>query len=191
MTEEMPSSRYRKWCEDGAHDWKDAEDPLRQVCSACPTWQWKPGCRPRELHAQVLALSAKLTEVKAERDALKTVARRLVSRVDAIRCEAEAPRREFDLSWQLGCLINEIERAFSLRSSDLDAEPEASPREVVPACPQWQAIETAPKDGRWMLGWETDLGYFVWRDGPGLITGEDPAPTHWMPLPSPPAKGST
>ncbi len=50
----------------------------------------------------------------------------------------------------------------------------------------WQSMATAPKDRRWLLGWEADLGYFIWRDGPGLINGEDPEPTHWMPLPAAP-----
>ena len=59
-----------------------------------------------------------------------------------------------------------------------------------PADPHgWQPIETAPKTGEWFLGWNRDCGCFVWRDGPGLITGEDPAPTHWMPLPARPADG--
>jgi hypothetical protein len=50
----------------------------------------------------------------------------------------------------------------------------------------WQPIETAPKDRRWLLGWHEDFGHFVFRDGPGLVTGEDPMPTHWMSLPPPP-----
>jgi hypothetical protein len=53
----------------------------------------------------------------------------------------------------------------------------------------WQPIATCPQDGSWFLGWNEDCGCFVWRDGPGLITGEDPAPTHWMPLPAPPTAG--
>lgn len=51
----------------------------------------------------------------------------------------------------------------------------------------WQPIGNHPKDGTWLLGWHPDLGHFVWRDGPGLLTGEDPEPSHWMPLPEPPA----
>ncbi len=51
---------------------------------------------------------------------------------------------------------------------------------------EWQPIATAPKDRRWLLSWEADLGYFIWRDGPGLINGEDSEPSHWMHLPAAP-----
>lgn len=58
--------------------------------------------------------------------------------------------------------------------------------EAAPPAEGWQPIATAPKDGSWFLGWNRDCGCFIWRDGPSLITGEDPQPTHWMPLPAPP-----
>lgn len=60
-------------------------------------------------------------------------------------------------------------------------------RIVAAKASKWQPIATMPKDGAWYLGWNRDFGCFVWRDGPGLITGEDPSPTHWMPIPAPPA----
>lgn len=80
----------------------------------------------------------------------------------------------------------------------------------------WQPIETAPKDGRWILlcggkidyGWDGDdqpacvagqwtehlnrrkvpegRWQFAWFDG-GYY-GEYEHPTHWMPLPKPPGQ---
>lgn len=61
----------------------------------------------------------------------------------------------------------------------------------------WQLIETAPKDGSTMLLWSAKarykpvVGKWVeswksWQSQPGAWTVN---PTHWMPLPEPPASG--
>lgn len=53
------------------------------------------------------------------------IARVVVNRLNAIRAEAIKPtrkrRRDFDLDWQLSCLVDEIERSCGLRSTNLDA----------------------------------------------------------------------
>lgn len=69
---------------------------------------------------------------------------------------------------------------------------------------EWQPIETAPKDGTailvytgsgwyvtaWLQGDDTDAGIDWWyvddnKHGPYPLRGN--SPTHWMPLPNPPA----
>lgn len=46
---------------------------------------------------------------------------RLCQRLVAIRAAAVKPARDFNLQWQLGLLLEEMERAFGIRSSQLDS----------------------------------------------------------------------
>jgi hypothetical protein len=55
---------------------------------------------------------------------------------------------------------------------------------------QWQPISTAPKDERWILvARRNEQGVAFWRSGYWHLGGVMyfNNPTHWMPLPDPPA----
>ena len=62
--------------------------------------------------------------------------------------------------------------------------------------PQWQPIETAPKDGTWVLIWIDWIGNprssafenGTWQNLPWVSSVKDYNPSHWMPLPKPPTE---
>ncbi len=83
---------------------------------------------------------------------------------------------------------------------DLSPNDQAALRAVLDAVPQWQPIETAPKDKailgwsdkvEWdIYAWSTIAGQSFWYSlGPNTVEEDLSAqPTHWMALPSPPPR---
>lgn len=108
--------------------------------------------------------------------------------------DATGGKRHVDWDWDSGCWGHQQER---------DGETEYIRADLVP---QWQPIETAPKDGTnvdlWgvnHLNWNksgeriTNISWGIVSDWLGRERedwqhgrGEDFEPTHWMPQPTPP-----
>lgn len=62
---------------------------------------------------------------------------------------------------------------------------------------EWQLIETAPRDGALFLAWapgahglKAIYSLCAWHPGAGFCIDELREPTHWRPLPDPPARHS-
>ena len=105
---------------------------------------------------------------------------------------------DLDEGWMIGWFANAIERSSDVRR---------------PAAPQWRPIESAPKDGTWILGVNNrgNCAVIIWaknvaddfgnrHDGwiHPFTTGElssfwnggcGSVATHWIPLPTPPRAG--
>lgn len=133
-------------------------------------------------------LTARLAKVEAERDqAISGLAR-------YGRCEADCTRQNFKWPCSCGfCRFSDEGGLFSKPRS-----PIFTPREPVAACPQWQPIETAPKNQRILIGGgdcpyvhENELRCFRMAGCAFAGLGNAQQPTHWMPLPSPPLPGSS
>ena len=195
-----PEERRRAWYREEAERWGLSAilrcDSLIEIENGGPRWAGKLaahfgrlalGGPDSRLGQAMIHLSMKrMEEAEAQRDALQAQVEQL-----------QAQR-------------NQLHEQLSYR--DLQASgglfPEASLSEALPACPQWQPIETAPKDGRSILllnGDQVSYGGWISAADQGADVGEeyliaagwwsvdlsDNDPTHWMPLPTPPVPPST
>lgn len=93
-------------------------------------WVAEQHARLMQEKIEELAINVDLfVDQKVRAEAAKSALRRLAMRIVAIRNAAAKPDRGFDLQWQLGRFIDEIEQVAGMRSSQLDALASSSSEE--------------------------------------------------------------
>lgn len=101
-----------------------------------------------------------------------------------------------------GVLYSTLEAAKAAAQADYEARIRSALLPPVPvnsyeemrAALEWRPIETAPKDGTEILTWSPGRSRLralicpcAWHPDAGFCVDELRSPTHWMPLPVPPA----
>lgn len=157
--------------------------------------------RPTEISMDAEANARLIAAAPVFADALRSVQGYLLNA--KIDLETETPKRttiqtlEGGLRLVRAALASSPPLAAAESEGLVQATVQGNGSVTLPVC-QWQPIETAPKDGTWVLGFrptsfredQIDTWQFVHRscDPPIWINSadsndEDEQPTHWMPLP--------
>ena len=156
------------------------------------------------------SMAATIARLSAERDALQArLAGAFEEAAKVVEGMAPIPRNELRHLIAAGVLG----RLMDVTRSRTAFEAAAAIRALAPAqagVGGWQDIASAPKDGRWIMvvcdwgdhandwlrvvRWDRRRDGFGWAtmDPDGMAHGGnigDNVPTHWMPLPAPPASG--
>jgi len=124
-----------------------------------------------------------LTRAEKAEEALEQTRKALLALKTAVEASKQMNGREYiDLGIQVN---NALDRAAAALSSP-----------HTESAKEWQPIETAPRDDRRILVWRPDekdghhfahAGVDYWRLNGWYLSRRYQQPTHWMPLPAPPA----
>jgi len=140
----------------------------------CADWEKYRGANPapEPIATQLQALASRVAELEAARMTAEEQAKALREQLGTmttkfLSVEGQLQRTEAELRDARGLLDKERERH------------------------QWRPIETAPKDGTYVLSWDpVEIGFLEviqWKPwGWETASFDSIAPTHWMPLPEPP-----